>query len=158
MNISSNNSTYKWTSTDMGIGAATLDRKGAFGTSTKYLMGTSSGSNVLGLAETSTGVMQYFVWDLGTASTGTGGFADNTEYAVDRVGTTKSRVVNGSVTHTETIAALSPLTSAPEVGGRNTAGVTLELNTEIAYFFWYKASTWNRSTFYNANTTLLANW
>lgn len=158
MNISSNNSTYKWTSTDMGIGAATLDRKGAFGTSTKYLMGTSSGSNVLGLAETSTGVMQYFVWDLGTASTGTGGFADNTEYAVDRVGTTKSRVVNGSVTHTETIAALSPLTSAPEIGGRNTAGVTLELNTEIAYFFWYKASNWNRSTFYNANTTLLANW
>lgn len=158
MNISSNNSTYRWTGTDLGIGAATYDRKGAFGSTTKYLIGTSSGSNVLGLAETSTGVMQYFAYDLGTASTGTGGFADNTEYAVDRVGTTKSRVVNGSVTHTETITALTPLTSAPEVGGRNTSGVTLELNAEIAYFWWYKASSWNRSTFYSANQTLESQW
>jgi hypothetical protein len=158
MNISSNNSTYRWTSTDMGIGAATYDRKGAFGSTTKYLMGTSSGSNVLGLAETSAGVMQYFVWDLGVTSTGTGGFADNTEYSVMRVGTLKSRVVNGAVTHTETIAALSPLTSAPEVGGRNTAGVTLELNTEIAYFYWFKASTWNTATFYSANQTLESQW
>lgn len=158
MNLSAQNSDYRWTSTDLGIGAATVDRKGAFGTSTKYLIGTSSGSNVLGLAETSTGVMQYFVYDLGTASTGSGGFADNTEYAVDRVSTLKSRVVNGSVTHTETITALTALTSAPEIGGRNTAGVTLELNTEILYFFWYKASAWNRSTFYSANTTLSSQW
>jgi hypothetical protein len=158
MNISANNSTYRWTGTDLGIGAATYDRKGAFGGTGKYLIGTSSGSNVLGLAETAAGVMQYFAYDLGTASTGTGGFADNTEYAVDRVGTTKSRVVNGSVTHTETIAALTPLTSAPEIGGRNTSGVTLELNTEIAYFWWYKASAWNRATFYSANQTLESQW
>jgi hypothetical protein len=112
----------------------------------------------LGLAETAAGVMQYFVYDLGTASTGSGGFADNTEYAVDRVSTLKSRVVNGVVTHTETITALTPLTSAPEVGGRNTAGVTLELNTEILNSFWYRASAWDRAIFYNANTTLLAAW
>lgn len=158
MNISSQNSTYRWTGTDLGIGAATYDRKGAFGATGKYLTGTSSGSNVLGLAETSAGVMQYFAYDLGVASTGSGGFADNTEYGVMRNGTLKSRVVNGVVTHTETIAALTALTSAPEVGGRNTSGVTLELNTEIAYFWWHKASTWNPLTFYNANVALEAAW
>ena len=158
MNISPNSVIYRYTASDFGVGAATYDRKGAFGTSTKYLVGASSGSNVLGLAETSTGVMQYFAYDNGTASTGTGGFADNTEYGVMRVGTLKSRVVNGVVTHTESIAAGAALTSGLEVGARYTAGPTLFLNTEIAYFWWHKASTWNTATFYSANQTLESQW
>lgn len=158
MNISPNNLTHRYNSGDFGIGAATYDRKGAFGTSTKYLAGASSGSSILGLAETSTGVMQYFAYDNGTTATGTGGFADNTEYAVDRIGTLKSRVVNGSVTHTETITASTVLTSGVEIGGRYTAGPSLFLNADIAYFFWYKASTWDRSVFYNANVALEASW
>lgn len=158
MAISPQNVTYRYTSTDLGIGAATVDRKGAFGTSTKYLMGASSGSNVIGLAETSTGVMQYFIYENGTSATGTGGFADNTEYAVDYFGGTKSRVVNGTVTQTESITPGTALTSGVEVGARYTAGPTLFLNTEIRYFFWYKASSWNRATFNSAMTTLNSSW
>jgi hypothetical protein len=150
--------TYRFTATDLGIGATTLDRKGAFGTSTKYLMGTSSGSNVLGIAETNTGVMQYFAYDLGVTSTGTGGFLDNTEYAVDRVGSLKSRVVNGAVPNTESISPLAALSSGMGLGGRNTAGMSLFLNCEYLNAFWYKASLWNRTTFYNANVALKASW
>jgi hypothetical protein len=157
MNISSNNSTYRWTGTDLGLMAATGDRKNAFGGTTKYLFGTSSGSNVLGVDETAAGAIQYFAYDLGVASLGSGGIADNKEYCVTRVGTLKSLIQDGVSTNTETIAALTPLTSAPEVGGRNTSGVTLELNTEIIYFGWFKASTWNTVTAFNANTTLKTN-
>lgn len=158
MNISIQNNTYHWTNTDLGLFVKTYDRKGAFGTSTKYLIGTSSGSNVLGLAETSTGAMQYFAYDLGVASLGSGGFADNTHYGVTRVGSDKYRWVNGSQTHTENIAALSALTSAPEVGGRNTSGVVLELNTEVSHFGWFKASTLTPATLYSADNTLESEW
>jgi hypothetical protein len=156
MNISANNSTYRWSNTDVGIVCATLDRKGAFGGTTKYLFGTSSGSNVFGVAETAAGVVQNFVYDLGTASTGTGGITDDTEYDNFRSGTLKSIAINGVVVRTETIAALTALTSAPEFTGRNTAGVGFELNSEILYFGWHKGSGWDPAVSYSANTTLKA--
>jgi hypothetical protein len=149
---------YRYTYTNIGFVARTLDRKGAFGTSTKYLFGVSTGSSVFGVAETSTGVIQYFGWDNNTAFTGSGGIADNTRYAVERDGADKRAVVNGSVVGTTTVAAGAESTAGIEVGGRYTAGPTLFLNTEFAYVAMYKASTFNRSLFDSEMETLLSGW
>lgn len=158
MNISTNSVSVGYTSTDLGLGAATYDRKGAFGTSSKALLGASSGATSLAMVETSTGVMQWFLYDAGTGSTGTGGFADNTEYSMMRIGTAKTRYVNGVLANSETLAANAPLTAGVEIGGRNTSGVVLELNAEIAYFFWFRATGWDPAVFYSANQTLEAEW
>lgn len=149
---------YRYSYTNIGFVARTIDRKGSFGTSTKYLFGISTGSNVFGCAETSTGVTQFFGWDNSTAYTGTGGILDNTRYAVEREGGDKRAIVNGSVVGTTTVAAGAELTSGIEVGARYTAGPTLYLNCEFAYVAMYKASTFNRSLFDSEMETLLSGW
>lgn len=149
---------YRYTYTNIGFVAKTLDRKGAFGTSTKYLFGVSTGSSVFGVAETSTGVIQFFGWDNSTTFTGSGGIADNTRYAVERDGADKRAIVNGSVVGTTTVAAGAESTSGIEVGARYTAGPTLYLNCEFAYVAIYKASTFNRSLFDSEMETLLSGW
>jgi hypothetical protein len=149
---------YRYTYTNIGLVARTIDRKGAFGTSTKYLFGASSGSNVFGVAETSTGVIQFFGFDNNTTVTGSGGIADNTRYAVERESGDKRAIVNGSVLGTTTVAAGAELTSGYEIGARYTAGPTLFLNTEFAYIALYKASTFNRSLFDSEMETLLSGW
>lgn len=149
---------YRYSHTDLGFVARTIDRKGAFGTSTKYLFGVSSGTNLFGVAETSTGVIQFFGWDNSTAFTSSGGIADNTRYAVERESGDKRAIVNGSVIGTTTVAAGAELTAGIEVGARYTAGATLFLNTEFAYVAMYKASTFNRSLFDSEMETLLSGW
>lgn len=149
---------YRYSYTNIGVVVRTLDRKGAFGGTTKYLFGQSSGSNVFGVAETSAGVIQFFGWDNNTTFTSSGGIADNTRYAVERESGDKRAVVNGSVIGTTTVAAGAELTAGMAIGARYTAGPTLWLNTEIVYFAMYKASTFNRSLFDSEMETLLSGW
>lgn len=149
---------YRYTYTNIGFVARTIDRKGSFGASTKYLFGVSTGSSVFGVAETSTGVIQFFGWDNNTTFTSTGGIADNTRYAVERQSGDKRAIVNGSVIGTTTVAAGAESTAGIEVGARYTSGPTLFLNTEFAYVAMYKASTFNRSLFDSEMETLLSGW
>lgn len=149
---------YRYTYTNIGLVARTKDRKGAFGTSTKYLFGASSGTNVFGVAETSTGVIQFFGFDNSTTVTSSGGIADNTRYAVERNGGDKVAIINGSSIGSTTVAAGAELTSGYEIGARYTSGPTLFLNTEFAYIALYKASTFNRSLFDSEMETLLSGY
>lgn len=149
---------YRYSYTNIGFVAKTLDRKGSFGTSTKYLFGVSTGSSVFGVAESNVGAIQYFGWDNNVTFTGSGGIADNTRYAVERNGADKRAIVNGSVVGTTTVAAGAESTFGIAIGARYTAGITLLLNTEFAYFAMYKASTFNRSLFDSEMETLLSGW
>lgn len=162
--VSSLNCDYRSYSatTNLGVVVRTRDRLGSFGTSTKYLFGISSASNVFGCAETSTGVLQFFGWDNNTAFTGSGGIADNTRYAVERDSGDKRAIVNGSVIGTTTVAAGAELTTGFALGARYTAGMTLFLNTELAYAATYKATSFaassNRALFDSEMETLLSGW
>lgn len=158
MAISSVNCDYRYTYTDIGFVTRTIDRKGAFGGTTKYLFGQLSGTSVFGVAETAAGVIQFFAWDNNTAFTGSGGIADNTRYGVERQAGDKRAIVNGAVAGTTTVAAGVEATSGNEIGARYNAGAQLFLNTELAYSALYKASTFNRALFDSEMETFLTTW
>lgn len=161
MQVSVQNNTYRWSKTNMSIGARIKDRKSAVGGSTRYLMGVSSGSNVIGIEETSAGAIRGYLHDLSTGLilAANGGFIDNNSYSIGRTGTDKFGYINGAEVDTETgVTALTDLTNGIQVGGRYTAGATLFLNCEYRYTWIATHDATFHSQIYAAGTNLIANF
>lgn len=157
MNISPTNNTYRFSKSDLAIGARIANNMTAVGAA-HYLMGISSGSNVLGIDCTAAGQLRGFLYDLslGLILAENGGFVDNTLYSIGRNGTDKFGYINGSQVDTESgVAVGADLTNGIQVGGRYTAGPTLFINSEFNYSFVAKQSAFSHAALHSAGETLI---